>query len=519
MMKKNIIYCFTNLLLFIFIIISNDLLARTEYELNNPHNTIFNHIDNLRKDNYHPDKAVKSFKISRISRSEAQEKAEKLLRIYNGLGLYVNFKNIPIDDNYIDTLSGQNRYILFKQLPEIYLEKYGDKWLYSEESVSMIDKLYKSTFKFDTYYFIENLPQIWHNTFISIYLWQWVGLFALIIISFILYFILKLLLHFSFIKILCKYYKNAILIKYIKIFAKPISLIIVTIIFSQSIIILELPYQFSAILWIIIKIIQPILITYIVFKLIHYIAEILSAHPARPISTINDHLIPLLRKIFQSIVVVLGVLYLLSNLGIDITPLIAGVSVGGIALAFAAQETVKNLIGSLTIFADQPFVVGDLIAYDSSEGVVEKIGIRSTQVRSVYNSLITIPNGKLSDSKIDNLGKREMRRYRTILSISYNTTTEKIDIFVQGLNNIILNQENTNKENYQVSLYDINESAIQIFVNVFFNVQDWTLELKSRHKLISEFLKYADSIGVQFAFPRRSVYIENQINNNDLNNL
>src|SRR5690606_7138913 len=115
---------------------SISIYAKDEVQLDNPRNAVFNHINNLEKDNYHPEIALKSFRIGKRSSKDAKELPIKLLRIYNGLGLHINFKNIPEDINYIDSNSGKNKYIVFRKLPDIYLEKYGNKWQYSAESVS-----------------------------------------------------------------------------------------------------------------------------------------------------------------------------------------------------------------------------------------------------------------------------------------------------------------------------------------------------------------------------------------------
>jgi MscS family membrane protein len=511
MMKKLIIYC--------FIIISTSLIfyslfasaanTKNEVKLDNPFNSVSNHLNNLQKENYHPEIAVKSFNIIRMSPANAQETAVKLKRIFNGLGLYVDYNKLPQDDNYIDSVTGEKKFTLFKELPGIYLEKYGNKWLYSSSSVAIIDELYSSTYKFDSFTFIETLSPVWQNSFLGIYLWQSVGFVLILICCFLLYYCLKWILGYLLVKISAKFFKHGLYLKYVKPISKPISLLLITVIFSQSIILLGLPTKISYFLWFIIKILQPIFIAIIAYKLIDFVVDIMALLASKTASTVDDHLVPFLRKGMHALIIVLGTLYLLGNIGIDITPLIAGVSIGGLAIALAAQDTVKHLFGSLTIFTDQPFMVGDLIVVEGAEGVVEEIGIRSTRIRTLYNSLVTIPNGKLSDAKIDNMGKREMRRFSTKISITYDTSPELIELFVDGLRKIIENHEFTKKDNYQVSLYDLSDSAILILLHVFFDVADWGPELKARHEIISEIIKLADKLGVKFAFPTRSIFIEN----------
>jgi MscS family membrane protein len=139
---------------------------------------------------------------------------------------------------------------------------------------------------------------------------------------------------------------------------------------------------------------------------------------------------------------------------------------------------------------------------------VEQVGIRSTRVRTFYNSLISIPNGKLADSLIDNMGKREFRRYNTKLTITYDTPPELIDVFVEGLKTIVLNHPKTRKDYFQIHLNGFGASSLEILFYIFFEVADWTEELEARHQIISEILQLAAELNVRFAFPTETHFIE-----------
>ena len=214
-------------------------------------------------------------------------------------------------------------------------------------------------------------------------------------------------------------------------------------------------------------------------------------------------MIPLARKSMKIVAVVFGGIFILQSMDISVTPLLAGVSIGGLAFALAAQDTVKNLFGSLTIFTDQPFEVGDWIVFDGTEGTVIEVGLRSTRVRTFYDSIISIPNGKLADIKIDNMGKRDYRRYATKIHLTYDTPAEKLEAYVEGLKKINMEHPVTRKENYQIHVNEISDRSIDVLLYIFFEVPDWTKELEARQDVILKAKQLAESLDIRFAYPIR----------------
>ena len=133
----------------------------------------------------------------------------------------------------------------------------------------------------------------------------------------------------------------------------------------------------------------------------------------------------------------LGILIVLQNMGVNVFSLLAGLGLGGLAFALAAKDTAANLFGSIMILTDRPFKIGDWVKMDGVEGTVEEIGFRSTRVRTFYNSLITIPNATIANVQIDNLGVRQYRRTTATLGVTYDTSMEKMNQFVEGIRKII----------------------------------------------------------------------------------
>ena len=178
----------------------------------------------------------------------------------------------------------------------------------------------------------------------------------------------------------------------------------------------------------------------------------------------DEQLIPIIRRTLQGIVLAGGLIQVLSILEVNVTTLIAGISIGGLAIALAAQDTIKNLFGSLTIFMDKPFQIGDWINFSGVDGTVEEVGFRSTRVRTFANSLVYVPNGKLADMVVNNYGLRAFRRFKMTLTITYNTPPLLIEKYVEGVRAIIANHPAVRKPGFEVHLNSMSNSSLDILV-------------------------------------------------------
>jgi len=223
---------------------------------------------------------------------------------------------------------------------------------------------------------------------------------------------------------------------------------------------------------------------------------------------LDDQLVPILNNFLTGIVIFGGVLKMLTVFGIDATTVIAGASIGGLAVALASQDTVKNLIGTFMIFLDKPFHIGDWIEAGEVVGSVEEVGFRSSRIRAVDTSIYQIPNSKLSELVINNKGLRLYRRYNTKLGIRYDTPPELIEAFVKGVREIIIAHPETRSESYNVEFTGFGDSALLIMINVYFKSLEWGVEQSSKHRLHIAIVKLASALGVDFAFPSTSIMIE-----------
>ena len=325
--------------------------------LSSPYFTIFTHLDYLQEENYQPEISAKTIPLSVQDNEKRMELAIHLKQVLDGKGLYIYMNRVPTDGNYMDTILNKSVYVLNHLEPRIYLEKDNGKWYYSQETITYLDEMYAEVFPFGTKTFSRLLPVSFGNKhLLGLYLWQWFGLLLLIAIGSGFY----ILLHKT-INIALQYgiHRQAIVSKEneetLKKIAKSFSLLLVYYIISKIVPSLQLP---PLILQYVVKILAILLIFLGAIFLIKAFGLILfyfKAHAESTSSKFDDQLLPIASKLFKILVGIAAFSLALRQLDVDLTAIIAGLSIGGLALALASQDTVKNFIGTVTILIDHPF--------------------------------------------------------------------------------------------------------------------------------------------------------------------
>jgi MscS family membrane protein len=209
--------------------------------------------------------------------------------------------------------------------------------------------------------------------------------------------------------------------------------------------------------------------------------------------------------------VMCGIVFLIQGsdeLGFPAYSVLAGLGVGGLAVALAARDSIANLLGSLLIMLEKPFRIGQYIKVGGSEGTVEDVGFRSTRIRTQDNSLISIPNNMVVNTTVDNLSLRTMRRQRFFVQVTYGTSREKIEALVAGITGLILDHSMTNKTDFQVRFNNFSESSLDILVMFYFEVRDYGVELREREAILLRVMDLVSEMGAEFAFPTRTLQIE-----------
>ena len=242
-------------------------------------------------------------------------------------------------------------------------------------------------------------------------------------------------------------------------------------------------------------------------RIVDYFAEILIKKTKKTESKLDDQLIPFATDSLKIIIIILGGFIIIGNIfNVNITALAAGLGVGGIAIAMASKESLENLFGSFTIFLDQPFTVGDVVNVGQITGVVEKVGFRSTRIRTFDKSLVTVPNKKMIDVELDNLGLRPVRRSKFNLGLTYDTSPEKIKKIVQEIQNMINDHEMTNDEG-RVRFMEFGASSLDIMVLFYVNSSNWDDFINTKEDINYKIMEIVKRNQSDFAFPSSSIYI------------
>jgi len=195
--------------------------------------------------------------------------------------------------------------------------------------------------------------------------------------------------------------------------------------------------------------------------------------------------------------------------GINVTALIASLGIGGLAFALAAKDTVANLFGSFSLLADRTIRIGERIAVNNVEGVVEHIGMRTTKIRSSDKSIITLPNHIIANSPIENFSRRDVRRIRMHIGLTYATTTEQIAAIIDEIKTMLQTHEGISSEDtLLVNFESFGDSSLTIFIYAFSNTADWEHYLQIKEDINLKIMTIVAKYGASFAFPSHSLYIE-----------
>jgi MscS family membrane protein len=221
-------------------------------------------------------------------------------------------------------------------------------------------------------------------------------------------------------------------------------------------------------------------------------------------------LVPLGVRVAKAILVVIAAIAILSMLGYPVTSLIAGLGIGGLALALAAQKTVENLFGAFSIGVDQPFREGDFVKVDDFVGTVEAIGLRSTRFRTLDRTVVTLPNGRLADMRLESFAERDRLRLAAVVGLVYGTTTGQLRAVLEGLEVVLRTHPKIWPDAVVVRFRDLATSSLDIEIMAWFQTADWTEFQAIRQDILLAFMEVVERCGTSFAFPTRTVHLVTQ---------
>jgi len=434
-----------------------------------------------------------------------------------------------------DPLTPSPQIILFKpEIGTIMLDVYTDpetglkSWQFTPRSLAVTPMIYDSfaasSFKISSknfsddkidkgnisiHFLIDDFIQE-HAPFLekdclNMNLWKWLCFLVMLLIISIIILFLNWIIK-PIIRLILRLGTNVRHIKLERAFAYPLlTWIIARIWFFVFLIIGISPTYFTAYVYFL-KIVEIVTITWISLVITDTIGQIIMDKLARKFDMEQNLIIVMLIKIVKVIIFAIGLMSLVENFGISSIKIFAALGALGIALALAGKETIQNVFGTIMLMLEQPFKRGDYIVMNSVEGIIEYVGFRSTKVRTFYDSVITVPNAHFITNPLENKGVRRYRRYKTTLSIAYDTPPEKIAAFTAAIRKLVEKDPDIRKDVYRVRLYEMGPSSLDILVYIFFIAFSLDKEIELHEKFLLSVLRIAQKLNVEFAFPTQTIY-------------
>jgi MscS family membrane protein len=398
------------------------------------------------------------------------------------------------------------------------------KWLFTVATVNSLDALWEEVRDRPVLGGVEQTapeavtPGTWlrakipgqlRSELLFLEIWQWIGILLIIFVGVVVGRIFSLVVTGAIARFFSRRATSIDRDDVIRAL-QPLGVLVMVVVWGLGIIWLGLPMRIFVLYYKAVKVIAVAAAAVSAYRFSDIASDVMKWRAERTETQYDDMLVPMVRKSLKIFIAAAGLLTAAQVLGTDLTALIASVGIGGLALALAAQDTVSNFFGSLMVFMDRPFQVGDWVKTGDVEGTVEEVGFRSTRIRTFYNSLITLPNSNLIKASVDNLGDRTYRRWSTRLGIAYNTPPEKIDAFCEGIRELVRRHPHTRKDYYHVYFNEFGADSLQILVYVFFITPDWATELRERHRLAIDIVRLASELGIEFAFPTQTLYLRRE---------
>ncbi|HCS21117.1 MAG TPA: mechanosensitive ion channel protein MscS [Bacteroidetes bacterium] len=253
--------------------------------------------------------------------------------------------------------------------------------------------------------------------------------------------------------------------------------------------------------------IMVVCVTWLMLRVVDFMMLILYQRAQLTEDKSDDQIILFMKDMIKVTVVVFAIFFIMSAVfKLDITTLIAGLGIGGLAIALAAQDTLSNLLASFIIFMDKPFKAGDLVNFDTITGTIEKVGFRSTKVRTLDKSLLTVPNKDLTDGPLNNITESPFRRVKFMIGLTYDTPAAKISKVIEEINEVLDNHPET-KDDYTVAFSDFSSSSLDIMILFFVFSNDWEKMVRVKEEINFKIMHIVERNGCEFAFPTQTIHM------------
>ncbi|QYM79171.1 mechanosensitive ion channel family protein [Horticoccus luteus] len=221
--------------------------------------------------------------------------------------------------------------------------------------------------------------------------------------------------------------------------------------------------------------------------------------------------LPWIKKTLLAVFGVFGALLIIQSLGYDVKTLLAGLGLGGLAFALAAQDTLANVFGSVVVATDQPFKIGEFVKIGNNLGLVEDIGLRSTRLRAADKSLVVIPNKSVASEAITNLSRFTQRRFEQVIGLTYDTRPEQMEAIIAEVRRLILAEAEIDPASVMVFFRDFNASSLDLWIVYMTKSPDFAKAMALKQRLNLAFMRAVYAEGLSFAFPTQTVVLDGPV--------
>ena len=294
-------------------------------------------------------------------------------------------------------------------------------------------------------------------------------------------------------------------------FEKPLRLFFVALGIYLALVYLPLSAETNVLISRLFRSTVVILVSLGLWTLVGFYSEASGETDSLPGIKIDRVLLPFLSRVLKFIIAALALSVILQEWDYDINGFVAGLGLGGLAFALAAQQTLANVFGGIVIITDKPFSIGDWVLTPSVEGVVEDINFRSTRIRTFAEAVVTVPNSTLANEPITNWSRMGKRRITFTLRITYDTPREKIEKCVRGIREMLRNHPGIHQETIFVFFDSYGDSSLNLFLYFFTRTTVWEEFLRVKEDVNLKIMGILEDEGVSVAFPSTSVYFENDL--------
>ena len=458
--------------------------------------------------------AAEHLDLSRVTAQPGSEEAETLARhldivirrkIYVDLGLVSDDPAGDLEDGLAPDLERVGA--IPSSVGEVPVRMKRDAagaWRFDPYTVAHVPALYE---EFGYGWIEEVLPRpLFDIRLLDLALWQWIGLLIVVVLASIVGYVAGLLV-VGVVRIFVRRTSNEWDDWLLDGAGGPVRLVLSVVAFWLLSFLLALPVQAESFVAVVSKALSVVGVTWLLLRAIDVLARIVHDGMAGHNASAADTLVPMGRRFTKLAVIVVAGISLIHNLGFNAAGLLTGLGVGGLAVALAAQKTLENLFGGISVIADKPVEVGQFCKVGDHIGTVESIGLRSTRVRTLDRTVVTIPNAEFSTVRIENFAKRDRLRLHSILQVGYDTTPDQMRWLLAELRKLLHAHPKTLDDPCRVRFMNFGAHSLDLEVFVYIDTKDFNEFLKIKEDIFLRIIDVVEASGAYFAYPSQTLYM------------